>query len=110
MPLSTRSSEASDTVELPVQLFGEPVLLAPVFGDLFEEGVVDLIPPDLPKGLALGEDDTVVLAACDAVVGVPGLTRTVYYAAHDGDGEVVLEVFEPVLDLRGHPDHVEAER
>src|SRR5829696_6206524 len=84
-------------------------LLPVVFCYLFEEGVVDLVAANLPQRLALGEDHTVVLAAGHAVIRVAGLTRAVDHAAHDSDGEVILEVLESLLDLRRHPDHVESE-
>src|SRR5919112_84878 len=94
----------------PSRLNLKSYLLPVVLFYLFEEGVVDLVATNFPQRLALGEDHTVVLASGYAVIRVAGLSRTVDHAAHDGDGEVILEVLEPLLDLRRHPDHVESER
>src|SRR5215217_4087517 len=89
---------------------GKPLLLPVVLCYLFEEGVIDLVAAYLPERLTLGEDHTVVLAAGNAVVSFAGLTRTVDNAAHYRDGEVLLEVLEPLFDLSRHPDHIESER
>src|SRR3712207_77032 len=86
------------------------LLLPAVLAYLLKEGVVDLVTPDLAQRLTLGEDHTVVLAARYPVVGVPGFARTVDDAAHDRHREVVLEVLEPLLDPRRHPDDVETQR
>src|SRR5215204_3621674 len=93
-----------------VGLPGKPLLLPVILCYLFEERVVDLVAANFPQRLALGEDHTVVLAAGNTVIRVAGLTRTVDHAAHDSDREVILEVLEPLFDLRRHPDNIESER
>src|SRR5215210_5345469 len=99
-----------DSSSVPRKVLKPCLLLPVVLCYLFEEGVVDLVAANFPQRLALGKDHTVVLAAGNAVIRVAGLSRTVDHAAHDGDGEVILEVLEPLLDLSRHPDHVESER
>ena len=75
--------------------------------NLFHQGVQKLSFRHLADDLTFFENETLSLAAGDAEVSLARFAGAVDNTAHDGNGDVLINVFECLFDLIGKADEVD---
>ena len=75
--------------------------------DLFHQGVQKLSFRHLADDLTFFENEALSLAAGNAEVGLARFAGAVDNTAHDGNGDVLINVFECLFDLIGKADEID---
>ena len=75
--------------------------------DEVEQPVAQLLIRICTENLTFLEQQPLALAAGDAVIGFARFARAVHDAAHDGDGDVPVELADALFNLGGKRDEVD---
>ena len=75
--------------------------------DLFHQGVQKLSFRHLADDLTFFENEALSLAAGDAEVSLARFAGAIDNTAHDGNGDILINVFECLFDLIGKADEVD---